>query len=54
MFKVLTFLTKREGIETQAFIDYYENKHVPGSAAWRPLPSFTNADTLCAARNSTS
>jgi uncharacterized protein (TIGR02118 family) len=29
MFKVLAFLTKREGIESQAFIDYYENKHVP-------------------------
>lgn len=29
MFKVLAFLTKREGIETRAFIDYYEKKHVP-------------------------
>jgi hypothetical protein len=51
MLKVLSFLTKREGTEMQAFIDYYDNKHVPLSAAWRPLPSFTNADTLCGARN---
>jgi hypothetical protein len=29
MFRVLAFLTKRVGIEMQAFIDYYENKHVP-------------------------
>jgi hypothetical protein len=29
MLKVLGFLAKREGIEIQAFIDYYENKHVP-------------------------
>ena len=29
MFKVLAFLAKREGIEIQAFIDYYENNHVP-------------------------
>ena len=28
MFMVLAFLSKREGIETRAFIDYYE-KHVP-------------------------
>lgn len=29
MLKVFGFLTKREGLETQAFIDYYENNHVP-------------------------
>ncbi len=29
MLKVLSFLTKREDIETQAFIDYYEDHHVP-------------------------
>ena len=39
MLKVLSFLTKSEGMEMQAFIDYYDNKHVPLSAAWRPLPS---------------
>jgi EthD domain len=27
--KVLSFLSKREDIDTQAFIDYYENNHVP-------------------------
>ena len=29
MLKVFAFLTKREGLETRAFIDYYENHHVP-------------------------
>jgi uncharacterized protein (TIGR02118 family) len=29
MIKVLAFLSKRQDITTQAFIDYYENKHVP-------------------------
>jgi EthD domain len=29
MFKVLAFLTKREDIEMQVFVDYYENHHVP-------------------------
>jgi uncharacterized protein (TIGR02118 family) len=29
MLKVLSFLSKREDIDTQAFIDYYENNHVP-------------------------
>ena len=27
--KVFAYLTKKEGLETQAFIDYYENHHVP-------------------------
>ena len=38
MFKVFAFLTKREGIETQAFIDYYENKHVPLICSLAPTP----------------
>jgi uncharacterized protein (TIGR02118 family) len=38
MFKVLAFLTKREGIETQAFIDYYENTHVPLICSLAPTP----------------
>ena len=38
MFKVLGFLTKREGIEMQAFIDYYENKHVPLICSLAPTP----------------
>jgi hypothetical protein len=29
MLKVLSFLSKRGDIDTQAFIDYYENNHVP-------------------------
>ena len=29
MLKVFAFLTKREDIETQAFIEHYEGSHVP-------------------------
>jgi uncharacterized protein (TIGR02118 family) len=29
MLKVFGFLTKRDDIDTQAFIEYYETKHVP-------------------------
>ena len=29
MFKVLAFLTKRDGMETGDFVHYYENLHVP-------------------------
>lgn len=29
MFRVLAFLTKRDGLSTEAFIDHYENRHVP-------------------------
>jgi uncharacterized protein (TIGR02118 family) len=29
MLKVFAFLTKREDIETDAFIEYYERNHVP-------------------------
>jgi uncharacterized protein (TIGR02118 family) len=29
MLKVFAFLTKREDIETEAFIEYYESNHVP-------------------------
>jgi uncharacterized protein (TIGR02118 family) len=39
MFKVLAFLSKREGIETQEFIDYYENKHVPLICKLAPTPT---------------
>ena len=38
MFKVLGFLTKRAGIETQAFIEYYENTHVPLICSLAPPP----------------
>ena len=29
MFKIMAFLSKREDIETRAFIEYYEHHHVP-------------------------
>jgi hypothetical protein len=38
MFKVLAFLSKREDLETRAFIDYYENKHVPLICRLAPTP----------------
>ena len=38
MFKLLAFLTKKEGIEMRAFIDYYENKHVPLIRSLAPTP----------------
>jgi uncharacterized protein (TIGR02118 family) len=39
MFKILGFLTKKEGMETRAFIDYYENKHVPLICSLAPTPA---------------
>ena len=45
MLKVFGFLAKREDLETHAFIDYYENHHVPLVLAWRPLPRYTSATT---------
>jgi uncharacterized protein (TIGR02118 family) len=38
MFKVFGFLTKREDIQMQEFIDYYENKHVPLICRLAPMP----------------
>ena len=38
MLKVFGFLSKREGIESQAFIDYYENHHVPLICSLAPTP----------------
>ncbi|WP_438009694.1 EthD domain-containing protein [Sorangium sp. So ce321] len=38
MLKVLAFLTKREGIDTQAFIDHYEKHHVPFICGLAPTP----------------
>ena len=38
MLKVFAFLTKREGLETKAFIDYYENHHVPLVLSLAPRP----------------
>jgi hypothetical protein len=39
VFKVLGFLTKKEGMKMQDFIDYYENKHVPLIRGLAPIPS---------------
>lgn len=38
MLKVLAFLTKREGMETQAFIEHYEQNHVPLVLSLVPAP----------------
>ena len=38
MLKVFGFLSKREDIETQAFIDHYENNHVPLVLSLAPTP----------------
>ena len=38
MVKVFGFLTKREGMEMQAFIDYYEHTHVPLICRLAPPP----------------
>ncbi len=38
MLKILAFLTKREGLETRAFIEYYENNHVPLICDLAPTP----------------
>jgi hypothetical protein len=53
MVKILAFLTKREDIQTRAFIEYYENHHVPLICSMAPTPSSTSATTLCGATNST-
>lgn len=29
MLRILSYLVKRDGMETDEFIDYYENRHVP-------------------------
>ena len=38
MFKAFAFLTKREGLEMQEFIDYYEGKHIPLILSLAPAP----------------
>ena len=38
MLKVYGFLTKREGMETEAFIEHYETKHVPLVLSLAPTP----------------
>jgi len=39
MFKVFGFLSKKEGITTEAFIDYYEKNHVPLICRLAPTPN---------------
>ena len=36
--KVFAYLSKKQGLETQAFIDYYENHHVPLVLSLAPAP----------------
>jgi hypothetical protein len=38
MLNILAFLTRREDIETRAFIEYYENHHVPLICSMAPTP----------------
>jgi EthD domain len=38
MLKIMAFLTKKEDIETRAFIEYYENHHVPLIRSLAPTP----------------
>jgi hypothetical protein len=38
MFKVFGFLSKKEGMAIQAFIDYYEKHHVPLICRLAPAP----------------
>jgi EthD domain len=38
MFKILAFLTAREDLETHAFIDHYEKRHVPLICGFAPIP----------------
>jgi uncharacterized protein (TIGR02118 family) len=38
VFKVFAFLSKRSDITTEAFIDYYENHHVPLVLSLAPRP----------------
>ena len=38
MFRVFAFLTKREGLGMQEFIDYYEQKHIPLILRLAPAP----------------
>ena len=38
MFKVLSYLTKRDGMTTEDFVTYYENHHVPLILSLAPVP----------------
>ena len=38
MFKVYACLTKRSDLSTEAFVDYYENHHIPLVLSLAPMP----------------
>lgn len=38
MYRVVVFLKKRDGMDRDAFIDYYENRHVPLILSMAPSP----------------
>jgi hypothetical protein len=38
VFKIFAFLSRRGDLETRAFIDYYENHHVPLIQSLAPTP----------------
>jgi EthD domain len=38
MLKIMAFLSKREDLATQAFMEYYENSHVPLIRSLAPTP----------------
>ena len=38
MLKVFAYLSKKQGLDTQGFIDYYENHHVPLVLSLAPAP----------------
>lgn len=39
MFKVLSYLVKRDGMTSEEFVDYYENHHVPLILSLAPPPA---------------
>ena len=46
MLKVFGFLAKRKDLETEAFIDYYENHHVPLVLSLAPTPTIYKRNYL--------
>ena len=38
MLKILAFLTKRQDLETKAFLEHYETKHIPLICSLAPAP----------------
>jgi uncharacterized protein (TIGR02118 family) len=38
MLKIFAYLTKKAGLEPEAFVDYYENHHVPLVLSMAPAP----------------